>query len=138
MIVTQADFGIYFTWTELDTGNFISTGHDDEQVVIFQRRDKRWGIVAGNIFSKASFKTPEEAAEAYEQDDLSWYPPSAWRLNKKGDGWWLRSNSGMVYSIKRAKSGSWYWCQAGGKPNGWFDSRQAAQADADYFINLPY
>ncbi len=110
-----------------------------EHVVLFQR-DGEWSVAHGGWFSKEKYDDPEDAAKAFDNNSITWVSPAparpvawcGWQQSKVG-GWYRRDRWRGTVSVKKAKSGKWYWSSMSeGGPHGWFASAEEAKRAADY------
>lgn len=118
-------------WISTRTGGWCRPG---ESVVIFRRRNIAggWGVCCDGAFSRGAYETAEQAAAAYDANQIRWTYPEAWKRKKDGSGWYRQTQRRGVISVKQAKSGSWYWTgMTEGGPHGWFATAEQAKVAAD-------
>jgi hypothetical protein len=135
-------------WCETVNGNWVLVGSDGIEATVYAAGPD-WGAVWNGAADgkprrlKKKFETSDRAISAVEtaiaegKDSMRWWPPDEeWQSTRKKDGWY-RKHKGLVCSVKKAKSGSWYATNSAGALLGqgsratWFATDGDARAAVD-------
>lgn len=117
-------------WTQNENGNFV-TPDGYGVATIFQKPNGEWRVAYDGRFSVGAYESPEDAADAYEAGHIRWVDPYRWKSAKHG-GCYRQDPERGILSVKRAKSGAWYWTGRGvDGAQGWYPTREAACDAAD-------
>ena len=135
-------------WIENSKGNLVGIDGGDVRVTVYSNDDGTWSAIwnepAGETrWLNGKFDSADEAQEALELAECEgphsqrWRPKDdEWISSKKGG--FHRKVGGMIVSVKRAKSNSWYAVKIGallgenGSPS-WHPTAEAACRAVDEF-----
>lgn len=128
-------------WKEISNGNFVYP-LDEGVMTVFKRKDGYWGGVHDGKFLKGKFDDPDEAQERMErlvfehEESLAQSIEKGWKETKSGG--YCRISSGVIVSVKKTSSGSWYILSSrdGIVNDQWFKSPFEAMNKADQIFNL--
>lgn len=138
-----------YEWKETANGNHVCI-HDDDLVATVFSKGGEWQIIINGeggisrIVAHESFDDPEDAQERAEavlwgaESDLVFIPPkdasTTWQTQKtvaNGSPTYGRKLNGQGVSVKKAKSGKWFYIIHGSAPQGWFGSAEEAMKAFD-------
>ena len=138
-----------YEWKECANGNYVCI-HSDALVATVFMKDCEWKIiingegVVSHIVAYEAFEGAAGAIERAEQvlggadcDLVAMLPRNAstnWKQQKavsNGSPTYGRKQDGVGVSVKKAKSGKWFYIEHGSPPQGWFDSAEEAMKAFD-------
>jgi len=141
-----------YEWKETANGNFVGIYDDEFVATVFSKAGGGvWQIIingdgVGRIVAEEAFADPDDAMERAEEVlagadcTLVVLKPNAspgttdWKQQKtvaNGAPTFGRKQDGVGVSVKKAKSGSWFYNVHGSAPQGWYDSAEGAMQAFD-------
>ena len=137
-----------YEWKEVSTGNYVCIS-SDELVSTVYRTGLGWQIIinsdgVGYKVAEEYFDDPNDATERAEDildgadcTLVKMKPKDVttnWQQQKtisNGSPTYGRKLNGQGVSVKKAKSGQWFYIIHGSAPQGWFDSAEEAKQAFD-------
>ena len=113
-------------WFENDRGNHVWWIDGEARATVYLAGNDMWaavwnGAADGNPRRlKQQFDDADDAMEAVEtadekgEDSPLWFPPDGGWIETKDKKGFYRKVDGTIFSVKQAKSGSWFAATAGG------------------------